>query len=44
MTDAALNNLAAKKVRETIAKNPKDVKRTLAALLAAVLDGIKKAE
>ncbi len=42
MTDAALNKLAEKKVRESLAKNPKDKPRVLAALLAAVLSAQAK--
>ena len=44
MTDAALSNLAEKKVREALAKNPNEPKRVLAALLAAVLSAQAKAE
>ncbi len=40
-TDAALNNLATKIVAGAIAKNPKDVDRTLASLLAAIFDAMR---
>lgn len=42
MTDEALQNLAQKKVRETIAKNPKEPKRVLAALIAAAQNALAK--
>lgn len=44
MTDGALQNLAEKKVREAIAKNPNEAKRVLQALLAAVNAALAKGE
>ena len=44
MTDAALTNLAEKKVREALAKNPREPRRVLAALLAAVTAAQAKVE
>jgi len=44
MTDAALNNLAEKKIREACGKLPHEKKRVLAALLVAVQQAIRKAE
>jgi hypothetical protein len=42
VTDGALQHLAEKKVREALAKNPKEPKRVLAALLAAVTAALAK--
>jgi hypothetical protein len=44
MTDSTLQKLCEKKINEACGKVPKEKKRVLAALLAAVLDAIKKAE
>jgi hypothetical protein len=42
MTDAALTKLCEKKVREAIAKYPKDARRVLTALFAAVSVALAK--
>jgi hypothetical protein len=42
MTDATLTKLCDKKINEAVGKVPKEKKRVLAAMLAAVLEAVKK--
>jgi hypothetical protein len=42
MTDSALEKLCEKRVHETLAKNPKEPKRVLLALLKAVQAALEK--